>query len=234
MSAAPTVSPLAIALDAARHSIPLAQLYFFGGDLGSYILLTGFDLALGLLFIVASTRERGDVNSVDPRSRQMTFQLLSVLVAAPLLAAVSALVAVPILMPSFVLGLFLGFDWSRVLSSPSFVAQIAIMSLLAAARFQVLFYERTRAGERGPASSRGAVVGDLEGDRRRSLADYAAQVTLIATFTALSYALSFFGGVGLWALPAIYTAALLFYDARPDLARRILPELWRRNEAAPR
>src|SRR5262245_5699980 len=76
----PTVSIAGVAADAARHSIPLLQLYFFGGSIGSYLLLTAFDLAVGLVFIVASTRQRGDVNSVDPRSRLMIFQVLSVLV----------------------------------------------------------------------------------------------------------------------------------------------------------
>src|SRR5262249_20785513 len=114
-------------------------------------------------------------------------------------------------------------------SGPGFVMQITSMALLAAVRFQVLFYQRTSAGARGQPSSLGPVIGDLEGDRRQSLADYAAQVTLIATFVALSYGLLNFGRVGLWALPAIYAAILLFFDARPDLARQILPDLWRRR-----
>jgi len=103
------------------------------------------------------------------------------------------------------------------------------MAMLAAVRFQIFFYERTRAGAIGQPSSLGPVIGDLEGDRRRSLADYAAQVTLIATFTALSWGLLNFGRFGLWALPAIYAAILVLFDARPDLARQLLPELWRRR-----
>jgi len=35
------------------------------------------------------------------------------------------------------------------------------------------------------------------------------------------------GRFGLYALPILYTALLVFYDARPDLARRIFFKLWR-------
>ena len=224
-----SVSIAGLAADAARHSIPLVQLYFLGGDIGTYLLLTAFDLALGLLFIVVSTRERGDVNSVDPRSRSMPLQALSVLIAAAILGAVSCVIALLIVLPVVLMGMEMGFDWRGIVSNPGFVMQIAGMALLAAVRFQVLFNERTSAGPRGPASSLGPVIGDLEGDRRHSLADYAAQVTLIATFTALGYGLLNFGRAGLWALPAIYAATLVFFDARPDLARQILPELWRRG-----
>ena len=37
------VSIVGLAADAARHSIPLVQLYFFGGNIGRYLLLTAFD-----------------------------------------------------------------------------------------------------------------------------------------------------------------------------------------------
>lgn len=223
------VSVPEIVADAARHAIPVVQLYAFGGDVGRYLLLTVFDLGVGLLFIVVSTRELGDVNSVDPRSRSLFYQALSVVVAAPIFGIVAAVIAVPIAMPVYVAGLGLGLDWGGVVSQPGFALQVAGMALLAAVRFQMLFYERTGAGALGLPSSRGPVIGDLEGDRRRSVADYAAQVTLIATFIALSYVLLNFGRAGVWALPALYAAALIFYDARPDLARRVFPELWRRR-----
>ena len=54
-------------------------------------------------------------------------------------------------------------------------------------------------------------------------------MTLIATFIALCYGLIVIGRVGLVALPAIYAAMLVFYDARPDLARQIFPALWQRK-----
>jgi len=51
-------------------------------------------------------------------------------------------------------------------------------------------------------------------------------VTLIATFVGLCYLLINFGRSGLYALPVLYTALLVFYDARPDLAQQIFPKLW--------
>jgi hypothetical protein len=227
-SHAPLSVPVVVA-DVLRHSIPLIAFYAYGGSIGSYLLLTAFDLGLGLMFIVVSTRDRGDVNSVDPRSRWMIFQILSVLVATPFLGALGALIAAPIVLPVYLLGLSLGFDWPDIMSTPAFLLQIGGMALLAALRFQVLFYQRTSAGAVGQPSSRGPILGDLEGDRRRSLADYAAQVTLIATFAALCYVLILFGRFGVWALPAIYAALLVLYDVRPDLARQILPQLWQRR-----
>ena len=218
--------PAAIVVDAARHAVPLVQFYFFGGSLGNYLLLTAFDLAVGLILIVGSTRERGDVNSVDPRSRMLWLQVLSVLVIAPFICVTAAFITLPIAMPAYLLGVQEGLDWPGILSEPSFWIQVGWMSLLAAGRYQILFYQRTSAGQRGQPSSAGRVIGDLEGDRRRSLADYAAQVTLIATFIALCYGLIVLGGTGLVAFPAIYAALLVFYDARPDIARGIFPALW--------
>jgi len=51
-------------------------------------------------------------------------------------------------------------------------------------------------------------------------------VTLLVTFAALCYLLIVFGRYGLRVLPVLYAALLVFYDARPDLARRMLPALW--------
>jgi hypothetical protein len=50
----------AIALDAARHAVPLVPLYFGNGSIPSSLLLTAFDLALGLMVIVGTTRDRSD------------------------------------------------------------------------------------------------------------------------------------------------------------------------------
>ena len=33
-------------------------------------------------------------------------------------------------------------------------------------------------------------------------------------------------GSGLYALPVLYNAVLVFYDARPDVGQRIFPTLW--------
>jgi hypothetical protein len=94
-------------------------------------------------------------------------------------------------------------------------------------RFQSQFEATTTPGKRGQPTSRGPVIGNLEQDRKQSLAAKAAQITLIATFAALCYALIAFGRYGLCALPVIYAALLVFYDIRPDVGQRIFPKLWR-------
>ena len=141
--------PAAIVVDAVRHAVPLGQFYFFGGSLGNYLLLTAFDLAVGLVFIIGSTRERGDVNSVDPRSRMLSLQVLSVLVIAPFIGVTSAIIAMPIAMPAYLFGVQEGLDWPGIYSELSFWMQVGWMSLLAAARYQILFYQRTSAGSLG-------------------------------------------------------------------------------------
>ena len=100
------------------------------------------------------------------------------------------------------------------------------MSLLAAARAQGAFEATTTPGRRGEPSREGPVIGNLEQDRKRSLADNAAQVTMIATFVLLCYLLLAFGRWGMYTLPILYAALLVFYDARPDIAQQIFPRLW--------
>jgi hypothetical protein len=58
-------------------------------------------------------------------------------------------------------------------------------------------------------------------------AAYAAQVTLIGVYVALAHALSVLGTGALFILPVIYAALLVFFDARPDIGRKIFPDLWR-------
>ena len=222
----PRMSIMAIVVDVARHVLPLLSLYVFHGNFASYVLLTAFDLSLGLMLIVATTRERGDVNSVDPRSRWLVMRFIAWLVAAAFLAFMSAIIAIPIAMPAFIFGMITDIDWSAVMSHPGFWGPVAGMSLLAAARFQSQFEATTTPGNRGQPTSKGPIIGNLEQDRKQSLAAKAAQVTLIATFAALCYVLIMFGRHGLYALPVIYAALLVFYDIRPDIGQRIFPKLW--------
>ena len=77
-----------------------------------------------------------------------------------------------------------------------------------------------------PFPPRMPILGNLQQDRKQSLAAKAAQVTLIATFALLCYVLITFGRTGLYALPILYAALLVFFDARPDVAHRIFPKLW--------
>ena len=224
-------SATAIGLAVWRHGLPLVPLYLRHGSIPSYLLLTAFDLALGLVSIVATTRERGDPTTVDPRATWLVSRLTAVVVLAIFLGAVAALLTVPIGMAAFIFGSTTGVTWHVLVQEPSFLLPIAAMALTAAAQAQHRFEAVTTPGAIGTAPQVAPVVGDLEGDRRRSQGMYAAQVTLIATYVALSYLLSAFGGWGFVVFPIVYTVMLIGYDVRPDLAQRILPDLWRRLRA---
>jgi hypothetical protein len=215
-----------VLVDFLRHVVPLLPLYVFNGNIASYLLLTAFDLSLGLMLIVGTTRERKDPTSVDPRSRWLVMRLLAVLVIAVFLAIVAAIVAMPIAAPAFIFGLSTGVDLWAVVSDETFWIPVVGMSLLAAARAQGAFEATTTPGRRGAPSREGPVIGDLEQDRKRSLAANAAQVTMIATFVLLCYLLLTFGRWGLYTLPILYATLLVFYDARPDIAQQIFPKLW--------
>jgi hypothetical protein len=207
--------------DIARHALPLVSLYRLQGSIPAYLLLTAFDLSLGLVVIVGTTRDRRDPTSVDPRSRWLAMRALAVLVLGVFFAAAAAILTVPIGMPALIIGMAQGTDWWSVLSERGFWMPIAIMSLLAAVRGQRQFEATTTPGSEGAPTQSAPVVGDLAADRRRSLSDHSLQVTLIATFVGLCFAMVNFGPWGVYVLPALYAAMQVFYDARPDLARRI-------------
>ena len=225
----PRVPAMAIVADAVRHLLPLASLYLFHGNFATYALLTAFDLSLGLMLIVGTTRDRKDPTSVDPRSRWLVMRVLSVLAIAIFLAIIAAIITLPIAAPTLFLGLASGVDWRATVSSNTFWIPVAGMSLLAATRAERAFEATTAPGHRGQPTNEGPIVGNLEQDRKSSLAAYAAQVTLIATFALLCYALISFARLGLYVLPILYAALLVFYDARPDIAQRIFPKLWQKE-----
>jgi hypothetical protein len=100
------------------------------------------------------------------------------------------------------------------------------MALATAARAQQRFEAVSTPGEIGTSPQAAPVIGDIEADRRRSKAANAAQVTIIATYVALSYFLSNFGQGGFFVFPILFAALLVFYDTRPDIAQRIFPSLW--------
>jgi hypothetical protein len=215
-----------IVADVWRHALPLVSLYVLHGSIASYLLLTAFDLSLGLMLIVGTTRDRKDPTAVDPRSRWLVSRVGAVLIIAVFLAIVAAIITIPIGMPVLIFGLIAGADWWGVISHRGFWIPVVVMSLLAAVRAQRAFEATTTPASQGPPTRAAPVIGNLDGDRRRSLAANAAQVTLIATFVGLCYLLINFGRWGLYAFPILYTALLVFYDARPDLAQRIFPKLW--------
>jgi hypothetical protein len=222
----PRVSVKGIFADVARHSLPLLSLYVFHHSIANYALLTAFDLSLGLMLIVGTTRDRTDPTTVDPRSRWFVSRLAAILMLAIFLGTIAAIITIPIGMPAFIFGLFVGENLLTILSHQTFWIPVIVMSLLAALRAQVAFEATTAPVGRGEPTSTGPVIGNLEEDRRRSLAAQAAQVTLIAAFAALCYVLIPFGRWGLYALPILYAALLVFYDVRPDIGQRIFPELW--------
>jgi hypothetical protein len=217
----------AIALDLLRHVLPLVPLYFLRGSITSYLFLTAFDLSLGLMLIVGTTREQSDPTTVDPRATWLVSRLTSVLVLAVFFGIVAAIISVPIGMPAFIFGLTNAGDLPRLLSSPNFWGTAAVMALTTGLRAQLSFEAVTTPGRIGSSPHAAPVIGDLEADRRRSKAANAAQVTIIATYVALSYFLSNFGSGGFFVLPILFATLLVFYDTRPDLAQRIFPKLWR-------
>jgi len=217
----------AIALDVLRHALPLIPFYFWRGSIISYLLLTAFDLSLGLMLIVGTTRERSDPTTVDPRATWLVSRLTAVLVLAIFFGIVAAIISVPIGMPAFLFGLATAGELPLLLSRPSFWMTAAAMTLATGARAQHSFETVTTPGERGTSPQAAPVIGDLEGDRRRSKAANAAQVTIFGTYVALSYLLSNFGRSGFFFFPILFAALLVFYDTRPDLAQRIFPALWR-------
>ncbi len=217
----------AIVLDVLRHALPLIPLYLGHGSITNYLLLTAFDLSLGLVLVVGTTRDRTDPTTVDPRATLLVSRLTSVLVLAIFFGIVAALISIPIGMPAVIFGLATAGDLPALLSSPNFWVLAALMALTTAARAQQSFESVTTPGERGASPQAAPVIGDLEADRRRSKAANAAQVTIIATYVALAYFLGEFGQRGFFIFPILFAALLIFYDARPDLAQRIFPRLWR-------
>lgn len=185
---------LSLALDVGRHALPLISLYDLHGTNETFILLTAFNLSLGLMLIVGTTRDRGDVTTVDPRSRWLIMRWIAVIFNAAFLAVIAGFIMLLIVFPALVLGATAGVDWSAVLAQKSIWIPVVGMSLLASSRYQDLFEARTTPGAKGQPSRVNPVVGDLETDRKRSLADYAAQVTLIATYVFVCFVLIEFRG----------------------------------------
>ncbi|MEP6810911.1 MAG: hypothetical protein ABI992_11765 [Chthoniobacterales bacterium] len=222
-----------IALDVFRHAFPLVPFYLTHGSVASYLLLTAFDLTLGFMLIVGTTRDLRDPTTVDPRAAWLISRLAAVLVLAVFLGVAAAVLVVPLGVPAVIFGLATGVKWRELVLRPAFWISAAVMMLIAGARAQRSFEATTTVGKRGTSPQAAPVVGDLAQDQKRSKAAYAAQVTLIGTYVALSYGLSIFGRGGFFIFPALYAALLVFYDARPDLGQKIFPKLWRETATRP-
>src|SRR6476620_507405 len=92
----------AIAVDELRHAVPLVPLYRRRGNIPSYLLLTAFDLSLGLMLIVGTTRDVRDPTTVDPRAAWLISRLTAVLVLAVFLGLVAAVLTIPLSIPAFI------------------------------------------------------------------------------------------------------------------------------------
>lgn len=213
-------------IDVLRHALPLLNLYQSRGGLVAYLPLTAFDLALSLMLIVGTTRDKSDPTTVDPRATGLVPRLASVVLIAALFAAAAAIITIPIVMPSLIMGLNDGVNWWEVVTRTGVWSSVAGMSLLAGMRAQDFFESTTTVGTRGAAPQSMPVVGDLEKDREQSLGANAAQVTLIAAFVGLSFLLVNFGGWGIYLFPVMFAALQILFDTRPDLVRRAFPQLW--------
>jgi hypothetical protein len=178
------------------------------------------------MLIVGTTRDKSDPTTVDPRATGLVPRLASVVIIAALFAAAAAIITIPIVMPSLIMGLSDGVDWWEVVARTGFWTSVAGMSLLAGMRAQEFFESTTSVGTRGAPAQSMPVVGDLEEDRQRALGANAAQVTLIAGFVALSFFLVNFGGWGVYLFPILFAALQVVFDTRPDLVRRAFPTLW--------
>lgn len=220
-------------MDVVRHGLPLVPLYFYHGSVAAYLLLTAFDLALGLMLIVGTTRDAKDPTTVDPRAALLVSRVTAALVLATFLGGVAAILTIPLGMPAFISGMYAQVDWMALVTQPGFYFPVALMAVSAGVRAQVQFEATTRVGEVGTSPQAGPIVGDLAGDRRMAKAAYAAQVTLIGVYVALAYGLSVLSGRALFVLPMLYAALLVFFDARPDIGQRIFPELWREGRKKP-
>ena len=190
-------------------------MYFFGGDTAAYLLLTAFDLSLGLIVIVGLTPDLKPVAALPARFHW----IVGVPILAPFLAITAAIITAPVAMPVIILGLAAGVDWTAILSRGGFWTSVGTMATLAATH--ALSVQAQRSSREAAASA-----SDAAKERAGARGAYAAQVTLIATFVALAYVLIHFGRSLFYAIPPAYVGLLVFYDLRPDLARRILPDLW--------
>ena len=199
-------------LDLVRHATPLFSLYLLDGSVPRYLLLTAFNLALGMVLIVALTRATTDPTTIDPRAARLRARLASILILSVFFAFAAAFITVPIFSAALIFTLQQGADWGDLLSHGRFWFLVAFVSLIAASRAQLGFEATTVVGKKGTSPHAAPVVGDLAQDRKHSKAQYAAQVTLVATFVFMSFALSYFGEWGLHVLPIAYSVLLLFYD----------------------
>ena len=216
-----------VVFDGTRHALPLLSFYFLSRSIPSYLLLTAFNLALGLMFILVTVRDPNDMTSVDPRSRWSILRLADLLVTTLVLVVFAVPITALLAGLGFYFGLFADVDWQTVVLGKEFLMLAGGSALIAGGRALLAFDANVAVGTAGGSRHDAPVIGNIAEDRSRSKGAYAAQLTLIATFVVLCGVMLTFGSNDYYALPIIYALLVVFYDTRPDLARRIFPKLWR-------
>jgi hypothetical protein len=156
----------AFVVDAVRHALPLVPFYFYHGSVPAYLLLTAFDLALGLMLIVGTTREAKDPTTVDPRATWFISRMTAALVLAGFLGGAAAFLTIPLGMPAFIFGMQTHMDWTALVMQPGFYWPVALMALSAGLRAQLRFEATIRIGEWGTSLHAGPIVGDMARDRQ--------------------------------------------------------------------
>src|SRR6476659_6083903 len=156
----------AIMVDAVRHALPLIPFYFYHGSVPAYLLMTAFDLALGLMLIVGTTRDTKDPTTVDPRAAWFISRMTAALVLAGFLGGVAAILTIPLGIPAFISGMQERLDWIGLVTQPGFYWPLSLMALSAGVRAQLRFEATTRVGERGTSLHAGPIVGDMARDRQ--------------------------------------------------------------------
>ena len=190
----------------ARHALPLAALYMSGAQAAGYLLLTAFDLSLGLALILAV---KADIKVDAPRLAHWNW-IIDIPIMAVLLAIVAAALTFPIGTLVILYGVAASVDWVAILSNRVLWIAVGLMAVFAAAHVYLMEAHRVRG--------------------RRLQALFAAQVTLIATFFLLCWN---FGSRMFPAVPPLYAAILVFYDMRPDFPEELFPALWPRPPGKP-
>lgn len=216
-----------VVLDTTRHGLPLLALYLLNRSIPSYLLLTAFNLALGLMFILVTVRDPSDMTSVDPRSRWPIMRLADLLFTTLVLVVFAVPITAPLAGLAFYFGLFGDVDWQAVIFRKQFLMLAGGAALIAGGRALLAFDANVVVGTAGGSRHDAAVIGNIAEDRSRSKGAYAAQLTLIATFIVLCCVMLTLGSDAHYALPIIYSLLVVFYDTRPDVARQIFPKLWR-------
>src|SRR5450755_628726 len=100
------MSGMNIVADIVRHALPLASLYVFHGNFAGYVVLTAFDLAMGLILIFNTTRGSNESGrTVDPRSRWLISRFVAWVLGSVFFAIEAGIVAIPVAAPAYFFGL---------------------------------------------------------------------------------------------------------------------------------